>query len=368
MLVALIGCLISAFIADADRWESRRAIDRMFLYLRPFSDEKAFNFETVESFGPNSIDQVHFFDTSLARILKPFGKTKAIGRTPGSGMEPVTVADEEWFREFSELADRATLIFVVPSASKGCVAEMRWIIRRGFLAKCVFVMPPVWRTDMRAQWKAASEVWKDSLGLTLPESTHVALFRVDDAGQLSEYVGVLEYRRSDRDLRRAVLNVLPHDKLGLPPTGYERSAFVEGRCCCPVSVGRPIYSVSASALIAPMAVASLVLGIIAVDRDYFRTGFAGIAVGILLLARASLALLQPLRIEFGPDVTIFRLSKDLVADWRDLLGLKVSNGRLRVTVVDHGDCDFVVDDNDIETLEAVLVKVGRCELLEKVSA
>lgn len=118
------------------------------LYIRAFSTEGKLlsanpDYQSTPVF-PSSVSQQPKLDLEvlLASALESRCPLIALGshgqRIVGSGR--IETGDEEWQENFKLLANRATLILVVPSDSKSVVWELQWLSAH-HLAKTIFVQP-----------------------------------------------------------------------------------------------------------------------------------------------------------------------------------------------------------------------------------
>jgi hypothetical protein len=179
-----------------------------YLYLRSFfltgqlqlMNQTRGNSQLMPSFFSEA--EMTDLETMLERAVRKSGPLIALGQ-PGEmiGAGRLPVPEEEWMARFTELARRATCIFVVPYPSTGTFWEVGWLRDNGYFAKCVFVMPPIvipvekfeWRKrkvvrvtvfDMKILWEKAASVWAEN-DLHLPAySSAGLLFTLNDTGIL----------------------------------------------------------------------------------------------------------------------------------------------------------------------------------------
>ena len=120
------------------------------LYLRPFSRD-----HEMQQANPNSsnyrIFPTYFTEAaqkSLESVLRDSIGDEipmlSLGeRWQNFGAARIETSDDSWQSIFVLLASRAKMILVVPSASsEGCLEELRFIRKAGFLAKTIFIQPP----------------------------------------------------------------------------------------------------------------------------------------------------------------------------------------------------------------------------------
>lgn len=129
------------------------------LYLRPFSSTNRLPFE-IEDYAPcNPLVQFiwHYFieiaeavaivrledmETFLAKAWDQTTPLIAIGR-PGEhfGAGRTSVSDALWQERVRQLANRASLIMMVPGETEGTQWEMRTVLEPEFRSKTVWIMP-----------------------------------------------------------------------------------------------------------------------------------------------------------------------------------------------------------------------------------
>jgi hypothetical protein len=153
------------------------------LFLRPFRTSGRLLHENDLSGHLEVVDVEHmlaeaFDDLDLTQVA--LGQT---GELFGSGL--LDVADGQWQEVIQRAIDWATLILIVPGASRGTVWEMVYVASR-HLSKTVFLMPACPRRgtfDWPGHWRASAErAAQDGIVLPVYEKTG-GLFWIEE-GQL----------------------------------------------------------------------------------------------------------------------------------------------------------------------------------------
>ncbi|HYK02205.1 MAG TPA: hypothetical protein VE974_10645 [Thermoanaerobaculia bacterium] len=220
MLARLLLLIPAAFLGGVSQWlEHRRRVwltayrdaqaqelleslltdappdEPIFLYLRPFTSTGKLAIENPKVFGsnaamPGSYEPAMIEAESVLRdALDRFGTLIALGR-PGEhyGAGRVATEEAEWQARFGLLVERASLIFLLPSAAPGTSWEIQQLQERGYLGKTVIVMPPA----SRQRGFSAADEWASArakvgeLGLELPEHQQQgALFPSSGLGGLT---------------------------------------------------------------------------------------------------------------------------------------------------------------------------------------
>ncbi len=199
--------------------------ERFFLYLRPFSvtgrlgaANPEYNSAPMQPRAysqPRTID----FETRLASLIEPLGPLVALGH-PGEqfGAGRILSADEQWKNNFESLATRAKAILLIPSSTPGTLWEIEWLVQRGFVSRCIFVMPPA----PAGRLKEMAEFWEDGRtvlshnGVALPEYSHVgALLLYSGSG--ARVSSVTLGQTSDKQLRRALATILSDGSITARP-------------------------------------------------------------------------------------------------------------------------------------------------------
>ena len=148
------------------------------LYLRSFYYD-----ERLEVDGQS-------FEAALVYSLCQTLEVVALGRLEGMGSARLETPDETWRQDFKRLADRATLIFIVPGDGAATLWEVEHLLSAKQLTKTVFVMPPA--SGFQAQWLQLA--WDRFIAhpplaqLELPAYWHRgAVFTLDERGRLATY-------------------------------------------------------------------------------------------------------------------------------------------------------------------------------------
>lgn len=130
--------------------------DRTFcLYLRPFRSTGSISVSVLDSTGymktprgkplpPTHDQRFHDLETLLAMALDGYTPLVALGR-PGEqvGAGRILTTDENWRQVFSHLANKATLILLLPSPQPGTTWELRIVLNDFILlSKTLFIIPP----------------------------------------------------------------------------------------------------------------------------------------------------------------------------------------------------------------------------------
>jgi len=156
-----------------------RASDRQFaLFLRPFSVTRKLwvinPYKNMDQLWPGAVGQPASIDLELllsdifdpATPLIGLGEPGdqviwGIGRIREAGsLAPATASEQQlapWQISIEKLARAARVILVIPAISDGTKWELDYLVRNGFLNKCVFIMPPSRKGDveMAANWRNA---------------------------------------------------------------------------------------------------------------------------------------------------------------------------------------------------------------------
>ena len=121
----------------------------LIVFLRPFKATRDYrvNLGSLGVFaGSSSLSDSREFETSLAKLVAPFGDFVALGQElDARGAGRVRTGDDEWKSVVQEICEAATAIIMFPSATPGTSWEGVLLTERGYIAKTVFLMPPqVW--------------------------------------------------------------------------------------------------------------------------------------------------------------------------------------------------------------------------------
>ena len=129
-------------------------IERDFaLYLRPFHTTGTM-LSVRESRNGRPNRQFYDLEAVIAEALEPTRPLIALGR-PGEqlGVGRVASTMEGWFGQFKLSANTARVLFVLPADGEGTRDEIEWILEKGFIGKCIFVMPGDWSE----RWESVSK-------------------------------------------------------------------------------------------------------------------------------------------------------------------------------------------------------------------
>lgn len=115
------------------------------LYLHPFVSEAAISFANPFSQDSKSGEATWIsFENLLVRVNNkdtlPLIGIGQIKKTLGPGI--IERPDDEWFKEFKNLASNSTFIIIIPGYSDGILAEIEWLEKNNLLWKTIFIMPP----------------------------------------------------------------------------------------------------------------------------------------------------------------------------------------------------------------------------------
>ena len=169
------------------------------LFLRPFRMTGSLN---VQSSTPSSLGMannqrpLHIdIETLLAKQFEPQLRFVALGRTleqppTGGSARRVYLADEKWWDDLVILSNSASVIVIIPDASKQCVREASWLEAQKLLTKCIFYMPGSIRGDsnFEPEWNEAIETFQE-IGISLPPYNPAgALFTLDLGGYVGRFV------------------------------------------------------------------------------------------------------------------------------------------------------------------------------------
>jgi hypothetical protein len=148
-----------------------------YLFLRPFTSTGILGvshplFE-VPPLTPEQLaesDHSEDLESRLSDALTERGPLIALGK-PGEhfGAGRIEVTDAVWQQEFAILAKSADRIFVVPSATPGCMWELNWLKRHRLLNRCLFLSPPASTNieERTSEWASAADRLH-AVGIELP--------------------------------------------------------------------------------------------------------------------------------------------------------------------------------------------------------
>lgn len=121
----------------------------LIVFLRPFKATRDYrlNLGSLGVFsGSSSLSDSRELETSLAKLVGPFGDFVALGQelqVRGAGR--IRTGDEEWKDVIRKICEAATAIIMFPSATSGTSWEGVLLKESGYTEKTVFLMPPlVW--------------------------------------------------------------------------------------------------------------------------------------------------------------------------------------------------------------------------------
>lgn len=158
------------------------------------------------------------FETALAEAMEPNAPLVALGlRGEHVGAGRIEVAEDRWQEALKSLAQRAMVIFLLPSGRPGTRWEIESVQSRGLLWKTIFIMPPSPSRGFFAglapnkrkvvQWEDAWEVTLSQihdLDLQLPEYSPTGrMFLLSSDGQI-EFEEGLRGMQDPRTLRQAL--------------------------------------------------------------------------------------------------------------------------------------------------------------------
>lgn len=154
------------------------------LYLRPFGSTGRVRVNIHRLYEAVEVD----FEMLFACALRPYVQVVALGQ-PGEqvGAGRVATTDDAWQALAGALIDRATCIYVIPSARPGTLWELQVLQRTRAMDRCVFIMPPQGRMSddgrpFSKHWAAAARAC-EAFGLRLPPyRTEGLLFTLSEDG------------------------------------------------------------------------------------------------------------------------------------------------------------------------------------------
>ena len=214
------------------------------LYLRSFEDDHltvpsvhSARRPFFELFGVRGRDP---FEEGVAWELASYGTLTAIGlpgeSTVSLGAARDHVADDEWQAAVAARMDVARYVVVSIGTTQGLAWELRTLMSRGHLGKCVFIVPPVGATEVTTRWDATRAVIDAASGRSFVEP--VALVgtltaRIDAASGRVSATPCRSHRRGRVPSRhRAVADgadlVAAARQSRLGPTGRDGPADVTG--------------------------------------------------------------------------------------------------------------------------------------------
>lgn len=160
------------------------------LYIRAFETTGQMAYDDgsgLPFFGVDARpDQTVDLEAALAEVVEAEIPMVALGE-PGEhfGVGRIKTTDQQWQDDLRVLAEKALVLFAIPSDRPGTLWELDFIREQGFLRKTVFIMPP------KAQRKAMpwAEKWQQITSgvkhLQLPPyEKHGLVFALKDDGSL----------------------------------------------------------------------------------------------------------------------------------------------------------------------------------------
>lgn len=200
---------------------------RFALYLRPFVSTGTLDTQQ----GADALD----LETVLSYAVRPELSLIGLNRPQEQaivGAGYIYGADEDWFERFQKLANNAAVIFLLPSAHRGTLDEVQWVVENRAFAKCVFLMPETVtgegyqanvsipstvrvyedRINYHApDWAQMRTAVFERLKILLPEyQDSGAAFMLDESGEvrLLEPLGLSRFTLKVMRLRRVIRRVL----------------------------------------------------------------------------------------------------------------------------------------------------------------
>jgi hypothetical protein len=195
-------------------------VPSFYLYLRAFETTGRLHIPLFLrlrklSVGMSSLS-TNDVESHLSDAIRRIGPLIALGH-PGEtfGAGRIDTDDSKWTADIRVLMARARGILLVPSHRPGTLWEIETLKNEGWLAKCIFIMPPraVGELDTKQRW----EVARQALALhqlDAPEyQEHGLLFEVGPDGHVSNVEPML--LTSGRQMRKSLERLLSAD----PPRG-----------------------------------------------------------------------------------------------------------------------------------------------------
>jgi hypothetical protein len=190
------------------------------LYLRPFALERMIRESQEELLLQHPI-QLLFrkkinFDFILQNYFNSLGVTVISIGTPNDreGAGHVVTTEASWRECFRQLAERATIIVVVPGIQAGIMAEIRWLIVSGLLVNAIFFKP---KGYPKAEWQKMQALYEQEEDIDLPDySLNQLSFRMYSSGRCHDVMTwgtVYRKRKKERGdaQMKAVLSNKPVD-------------------------------------------------------------------------------------------------------------------------------------------------------------
>ena len=142
---------------------------RYLVYLRPFFTTGHLGIKNKRKFSSipilpmyhakNAESELEDIEAILVRAFEPLGLLVAIGK-PGEqfGSGRIPSDDHTWKVDVERLVRHAQMVIVIPSERPGTAWEINFLRNKGYLYKCVFMMPPetyLKTINIEAAWKRA---------------------------------------------------------------------------------------------------------------------------------------------------------------------------------------------------------------------
>jgi hypothetical protein len=169
------------------------------LYLRPFEVTNQIRIRNMNRGRLLVTDAkrlnepaTHDLETLLAKavwIRRPLIALGKPGESFGAGR--IKTDEQEWKADITLLMQNADLIFVIPAARSGIKWELELIRDKGYLSKCIFIMPP--EPQGHITFPFAEEMWNKAepelktIGFELPPYQRDGLlFKFDSDGKVQD--------------------------------------------------------------------------------------------------------------------------------------------------------------------------------------
>lgn len=185
-------------------------IDGKFLLNKEY--QNIFDWNGVERPGEDAIERI--LSDALIRTAPLFGLGNSSNNNIGFGNAGLS---EDWKSDIVAAMEKSTYIFIVPSFREGILWEIGEILRRDYICKTVFVMPPTNHMIIFNSRNKFSEIWENTVasckkeyGLIMPnytESGAVFLF-----GEKMEVTSFTEFKSyTPMAVAKTVNNALGYD-------------------------------------------------------------------------------------------------------------------------------------------------------------
>ena len=155
---------------------------RIVLYLRSFHDDRKIKLRARATDGRILLERLVkiSFEELVTNHLWGFGPVLAIGdpSTRGHaaplGAARDYVADAGWQETATQLMGQSSMIVAIAGATQGLAWEIGRIVEHGFLAKFVFLLPPVESGELKTRWEF---ILRGALRNTLPSDVDLSRAR-----------------------------------------------------------------------------------------------------------------------------------------------------------------------------------------------